>query len=235
MAAAIAAAICVRLGFWQLDRHEQRAERNAAILGALALPPLRLTSDSLRVVASDPQAFAFRRVRLSGIYPEGRRSLLRGRARQGSPGVVVVAPLQLSPGASVLVQEGWLPAPDAATADPTPTAVAGPVDVVGVIQPVGREGEPLPATVVVRGDSIPTYQRFTRAAIVRGYPEAIPTFTVQRTEGGTEPAASRPLPLELPELSGGPHLGYAVQWFGFAAVIVIGTILLIRKSLRDVP
>ncbi len=31
------------------------------------------------------------------------------------------------------------------------------------------------------------------------------------------------------ELSNGPHLSYAIQWFSFAAIIVVGTVALVRK------
>jgi surfeit locus 1 family protein len=42
-----------------------------------------------------------------------------------------------------------------------------------------------------------------------------------------------PRPLEALEFSDGPHLGYAIQWFSFTAIGVIGYILLIRKVARD--
>jgi len=32
-----------------------------------------------------------------------------------------------------------------------------------------------------------------------------------------------------PELDDGPHLSYAIQWFSFALIIVIGSIALLRK------
>jgi cytochrome oxidase assembly protein ShyY1 len=36
-----------------------------------------------------------------------------------------------------------------------------------------------------------------------------------------------------PDLSEGPHLSYAIQWFTFAAVALVGTALLVRREVRD--
>ena len=39
-------------------------------------------------------------------------------------------------------------------------------------------------------------------------------------------------PVELPEISEGPHFWYAMQWFGFTAVAVGGIVVFIRGDLR---
>jgi cytochrome oxidase assembly protein ShyY1 len=39
-------------------------------------------------------------------------------------------------------------------------------------------------------------------------------------------------PIQLPELSEGPHFWYAVQWFMFTAVAVAGIVVFIRSDLR---
>jgi cytochrome oxidase assembly protein ShyY1 len=39
-------------------------------------------------------------------------------------------------------------------------------------------------------------------------------------------------PVQLPELSEGPHFWYAVQWFMFTAVGVAGIVVFIRGDLR---
>ncbi|MFM8483032.1 MAG: hypothetical protein ACKOBT_06775, partial [Actinomycetota bacterium] len=37
-------------------------------------------------------------------------------------------------------------------------------------------------------------------------------------------------PVAAPELSDGPHLSYAIQWLIFAAAVVIGWVLAVRRS-----
>jgi surfeit locus 1 family protein len=54
----------------------------------------------------------------------------------------------------------------------------------------------------------------------------------QGDQGGAE--ASPPYPAtETPDLSEGPHMGYALQWFGFAAVLAIGYPLFVKKQLTS--
>ena len=51
-------------------------------------------------------------------------------------------------------------------------------------------------------------------------------LTVQpEQEGGFQP-------IQLPELSEGPHFWYAVQWFMFTAIGVAGIVVFIRADLR---
>jgi surfeit locus 1 family protein len=42
-----------------------------------------------------------------------------------------------------------------------------------------------------------------------------------------------PRPLPADDLTAGPHLGYAIQWFAFALVGVVGYAILLRKVWRD--
>lgn len=41
-----------------------------------------------------------------------------------------------------------------------------------------------------------------------------------------------PAPVEPPALSEGPHLGYAVQWFIFAVIAMVGYPLILRRVAR---
>jgi surfeit locus 1 family protein len=41
-----------------------------------------------------------------------------------------------------------------------------------------------------------------------------------------------PAPAPLPELSEGPHLGYALQWFAFATIALVGYVVLLRRGRR---
>ncbi len=43
--------------------------------------------------------------------------------------------------------------------------------------------------------------------------------------------ASDPVPVPPPTLSSGPHLSYAVQWFIFAAAVLLGWVLAVRRSI----
>ena len=47
------------------------------------------------------------------------------------------------------------------------------------------------------------------------------------------PPATYPRAVPLPQLDDGPHLSYAIQWFSFAAIALIGGGLWLRKQLLD--
>jgi cytochrome oxidase assembly protein ShyY1 len=52
-------------------------------------------------------------------------------------------------------------------------------------------------------------------------------------ESSTPAEAGGPTPIPLPHLDDGPHLSYAIQWFIFATLAVIGWVVVVRKSGRD--
>jgi surfeit locus 1 family protein len=196
--AVLVAAVCVRLGVWQLDRLAQRRARNAALAARLALPPLAVqgkgvTADSARQ----------RRIVARGVYDFAAERSWAGRSFQGTPGVALITPLRLVDGSAVLVDRGWAPSPDAFHVDhglyrePDTATVTG----IALIPPRGR------------GDVDTT-----------GF---LP-FVIQLEN--PEPASGLPRRWPPPAFDNGPHLSYAIQWFSFAVIALVGTAVLIRKS-----
>ena len=105
--AVLAAALCVRLGIWQLDRLAQRKALNSRLAARLALPVLEvrrgISADSARQ----------RRVTATGRYDFAAERTWPGRSFEGTPGVALITPLLLADGSAVLVDRGWVPSPDA--------------------------------------------------------------------------------------------------------------------------
>lgn len=236
----IVAAVCVRLGFWQLDRLEWRTERNRAVAERLAQPTLPITSARL-----DTTGLTYRRVELRGEFDETRSFVLAGRTFQGMPGVHVVSPLRLENGDVVLVNRGWVRAPDAATVDLRPFRVEGPVRLTGIVVPFFPKrapGEPdrrtgsgeaiRVAPQTADHDAAPVWFRPDDDAVRASLPYPVADFIVQALpeDGAGDADASQPIRLGPPELDRGPHLSYAIQWFSFAAIALIGwTIVVVRR------
>lgn len=200
VAAVLIAAGCVALGFWQLSRLRQRRARNAVVAARLALPPLEIhdagvSADSVRL----------RRVKARGIYDFAAELTWPGRSFEGTPGVALITPLQLSDGSRVLVDRGWVYSPDAFHVDHAAYREPDTVTVVGIafIPPRGR------------GDVDAT-----------GF---LP-FVIELEK--PDPPATTGLPRRwlAPVLDNGPHLSYAIQWFSFAVIALVGTAVLIRKG-----
>ena len=218
----VVAAVCIRLGIWQLDRLEERRARNAEVEAALAAPPLLLDSATALAVAAEPSTYRYRRAAATGVWDERSSFLLRGRSHQGRPGVHLVTVLRLQPGGvALLVDRGWLPAADATTADPRPYREPGRVEVQGAIHPAPAGGEAgRVVEVEFDGVAFPTYQRLDPAVPQREYDLPVLPFYLERA--ASPGAAEPPIGASAPVLDEGPHLGYAVQWFAFAAIAVIG-------------
>ena len=66
------------------------------------------------------------------------------------------------------------------------------------------------------------------AALRDSLPYALLPFILQ--ESGVAAARGLPRRWPAPALDNGPHLGYAIQWFSFAVIIVVGTVALLRKT-----
>lgn len=195
--AILVAAVCVRLGIWQVDRLHQRQARNRAAEARLALPAIEIgrgtSADSARQ----------RRVHARGVYDFAAERSWPGRSFEGTPGVALITPLRLADGSAVLIDRGWVPSPDAFHVDhalyrePDTATVSG----IALIPPRGR------------GD-----------VEVSGF---LP-FVIQLD--GPDPASRLPRRWPAPAFDNGPHLSYAIQWFSFAVIALVGTAVLIRKG-----
>jgi surfeit locus 1 family protein len=222
----LVAAACIRLGFWQLDRRDQRMGRNAAVAERLATEPIVLNAPP-----ADTVGLANRRARLAGWYDHDRTFALIGRSHMGTPGVHIFTPFRMGEGA-VLVNRGWVPAPDAATVDLGALHRPADAEVTGVLLPF-----PDIRTHAADEGFRARWFRLDRDAIGAGYPYAIAPIYVQVTDHAARTGSGiQPLALPPPELGAGPHLSYAIQWFSFAAIFLIGwAVLVVRRTSPGTP
>ena len=219
-------AMCVRLGFWQLDRLEQRRARNAVVLAGMRQAPRPIDPGLLAEMRRDPARLAYRRVVARGRYMPAAEIVLRGRVEGGRPGVHLATPLLLEDGSMLLVNRGWVPAADAVTPAERPAASAGTVAVEGILQEVPITEDRGGRSISARGDT--AYRRLDRgAARARLGPRVLPMYL--QLLGDTGAARSLPVAVPPPPLDEGPHLGYAIQWFSFALIGVVGLFVLLRR------
>jgi surfeit locus 1 family protein len=219
--AIVVIAVCIRLGFWQLDRLEGRREANARLAAGLAEQPLALE----RLLAEDPEP-TYRRAIASGRYDVAHEVILYGRPLDGRPGHHVLTPLVLDDGRGLIVDRGWVPAeieqPAAAEAAPP----GGRVEVEGPL----LAGQPGAATIPEGEDRVTVVRSVDLEAIGRDVPyELVPWYL--RLDRQVPTGGELPLPAPLPEPTDGPHLSYAIQWFAFATVAAIGYVVLLRREL----
>lgn len=216
---ALLAALCVRLGYWQLDRWHQRRAANAVVTANARRPPVPV--DTLLSPGTPlDRGMQWRRVTATGQYDAIHELLARDRPADGRLGYHVLTPLVTPSGSALLVDRGWVPFGATATSAPdVPPPPPGRVTVTGRI----RASEP-PGARGSRSDRAPAGQviRIDLATIGGQLPYPLYGGWVELT--AQRPAASGPLPQPPPppEVSDGPHLAYAVQWFLFAGIAVVG-------------
>jgi len=231
VAAVLLASVFVRLGFWQVSRYHERVAVNRTRATRGAEPRIEWTSAGTEV-PSDTTGLVWRHVRVSGRYDRAREVVLRGRVFEGRPGVEVLTPLVVGD-AAILVLRGWLASPDALRVDlseswPTTWNDSATVTVQGTLIPdaTGRAGQPL--TFESSGGEYLVLAGADLEIIGNSLPYPLRPQIIRLSGGGPDVAALEELPVAEP--GNGPHAGYAVQWFSFALISLVGTGILVRKE-----
>jgi surfeit locus 1 family protein len=226
----LVALVCIRFGFWQLDRLEWRRAQNAALLGAMEEPVLTLDAVTAAQLSREPEAFLYRRVRVEGRFPPAGDVILRGRSHLGQPGVHLLTPLEIEDAPlAVLVNRGWLPAADAVTVDPRPFGASGVQQIEGLVQLYpAADGAGQALERKVDGFLVFSLGRLEFQALQARTAQPLARFYIQQLPDPS--GAAQPLRLPMPEVGDGPHLGYAVQWFSFAAIFLIGFLVVVVRN-----
>jgi surfeit locus 1 family protein len=217
----VVAAICARLGIWQVSRLRERRAANAAALRARAEPPLELTLDQ-----RPDSTMLGRRVTAEGRYDHSHDVVVRGREYDGVPGVEIVSPLVMADGkTAVLVDRGFVPAPDAVSAVPDSFREPGTRTVEGFLLSI-QNGRGAP----IQHGGQTTWGRLDLTALRAALPYRVFPYSIQQLPDSTLPRFPRRRP--LPPLDDGPHLNYAIQWFSFAVIALVFAGIMVRPQSR---
>ncbi|MCA9953334.1 MAG: SURF1 family protein [Anaerolineales bacterium] len=205
-------ALFVRLGIWQLARLDERRGQNAVLQAALDASPL----DLAQPLSDLPEALANRQATVTGEYDFAEERVVLLQTWQGQTGVMLLTPLMIDgvENTAVLVNRGWVPqnAYEAGELSRYQTAT-GTVQVSGYLalsQPNrAQTTEPAGAEVYrMNIDDIDAALPYDLLPVILvdappdDAPDLEPPFRVSREV----------------DLSEGPHLSYAVQWFIFTVL-----------------
>jgi surfeit locus 1 family protein len=230
-----AMALFARLGIWQLDRLEQRRAQNDQMRAILDAPPLDLAEP-----LTEAHALENRLATVTGQYDFTQERILLLQQRQGQPGVALVTPLLIEgmeevPGQSgsevaVLVHRGWVPQADYEAGQlesyQTETAVVQVDGYLALSQP-GRGDSPEVAPQEI--------YRIDLEAIEVALPyELLPVILMASPtkEFDLKPPLRAAREIDLSE---GPHLGYAWQWFIFCVLTGGLYLMFVRRSEQERP
>jgi len=211
------------LGFWQLDRLDERKARNVDVREAIEAGPVAVES----LLDADPADHTA--VIVSGEYLPDQSFLVANRTFDTQAGAWLATPMRLADGRLVIVSRGWVPRLWAAGADSrlvdTPT---GTIEVLGRIRDSVNGGR-------IGGGTTSIWPEISRPdTVVAGEMlglefEASWVQLVQQAP----PLGELPVPVPAPGLDEGPHLAYAFQWFFFSLGTVVAYVLILRKRTRE--
>jgi surfeit locus 1 family protein len=229
----LACLVMGRLGIWQLDRLEQRRAFNTRVLAWIYFDPIPFDQELVQASLYDME---YRSFYISGTYIFDEQVGLRLQTYKDRSGIHLITPLRLdNSDAILLVDRGWLPleydSPESWGEFNSPERVRD------LLVRVRRESKPDFGSTLVDPTLEPDQDHLwfwysldnTRIEKQSGldlvddvYFQVIPQGEIQVLPQPVEPKV---------EISEGPHIGYAVQWFTFAAILLIGyPIFLSRQS-----
>jgi cytochrome oxidase assembly protein ShyY1 len=223
--AVVLATIMVGLGNWQLDRYHEKSAMNDRIDAAAAAAPV-LVTEVLRVGGAPTPELRYTRVSATGRYDPGHEILVRGRTVDGKVGFEVLTPFVLADGTALLVDRGWVAPPrggDAAAEPVVPPAPAGEQTITGAV----RLQERATGRVERRGERLEV-RRINSGQLAGALPYKVLGGYVTVEQHGLVPIA---VEYEGTLQNG----GYALQWWAFAALTVVGYGYLARRHARGEP
>ena len=210
---------CLWASQWQYQRGIDRQQRNSAIEAALLQPVISLDN-----IDENAAAFEWRTVETTGEFDGENQILLKNRYFEGVYGYEVLTRFQLLDGRNLWVDRGWVKAgKDARTAP--------------VITPIPKGEVSIKARLRL-DRSLPQGAFFALPATGAGMISKLNAQSGLDSEGfyldligGADPLLEPKVAAQIPELSDGPHLAYALQWIFFAGLIAYGRILIRRGQI----
>lgn len=166
-------------------------------------------------------------VTIKGVYRPDAEVLIGHRSYQGQPGYWLATPIEIEDGRNVVVVRGWVPRRNVAGVDTRPTAAPG-----GLVNVTGLAFESVSGgrLAVTQDDETPELSRVDLQLFeqVSGL-EVLDRWVRLITQMPSQ--TELPVPVAMPDLSNGPHLSYAFQWFFFSAATVVVYVLILRRAL----
>jgi surfeit locus 1 family protein len=214
------------LGFWQLQRAEEKAMLAAAFEERQQQGPALLSSLWDRPTGS----LAYAPVRMRGRFLPNEFFLLDNQVRDGQFGYEVLGILRLSDynAGTVLVNRGWIPGDAARRSLPDVPLVEGPVEITGHVYVA--PGEPYLLAEQQLGD---TWPQVIQAVEIDKLAPAVAALSGDKVfpfpvRIDADQRGALAVNWLVVNMSPQKHHGYAVQWFAMATVLLV--FYLLRSS-----
>lgn len=214
--------VFVGLGSWQMQR---KAEKESILASQDSQSSQQ--SQSLPLELDNYSDWRYRPVNISGRYLSEQQLLLENQIRERVVGLNVFTPLLLQDGRAVLVDRGWLPAPEYGSSLESIAIIDSDQLVAGYVYTPFSDGLRLGSVDNDQSDwpRMIQYIDYQQLSEVLGL-QLVPAVV------RLSPEADDGYLREWSVVAFGPerHLGYAVQWFALALAMLVIFIILVRRK-----
>lgn len=206
----------IALGFWQLDRAEQKRVMHNVFLERKQADAIKLNE---RMLSADPEELYWRHIELSGEFKGERKIFLDNQVLNRKAGYYVYVLFSpVGSDQSVLINYGWIVAGSDRTLLPEVDLPNGTVTLEGIIKGVPSTGITLEETAVESIQNNIRAQSINIGKLSNLLNEKLAPFIV-RLEKESPFGLTRQW--ALPGSDEAMHLGYAFQWFALAATLLV--------------
>jgi cytochrome oxidase assembly protein ShyY1 len=214
--------LCMWAAQWQFNRGLDRSDRNSKIESHVAMKPV-----SLEKVASNPVVHEWKTVDARGTFDIKNQILLRNRYFEGVYGFELLTKFTDTQGRSFWVDCGWVKAgKNALTRPELPEIPEGEVQITGRL----RLDTSLPRGAFF---AIPSNQSEGLVSKANAQSGSSTENYYLDLISGNDALLTPAVPAQLPELSDGPHMAYALQWIFFGGLVIYGRFLIRRDVLSS--
>ena len=208
--------LCLWAAQWQYHRGVDRHARNTIIEERIARDAIELGEIDSVLANNEWQSIV-----TTGSFDEKKQILLRNRYSEGKYGYEVLTLFTSTSGEKFWVDRGWVQAGATATTPPEVTSVpAGEVTITGRFR---------------LDSSLPRGSFFALPGSGEDLVSELNAQSQLNTEkyyldllSGSEPSLTPAVTAQLPSLSDGPHMAYALQWLFFGGLVIYGRFLIRR-------
>ena len=215
----------LNLGFWQLNRLDEKRKFNS-VLSTHSSTPVQSLDEAVPAKWNKATS-EWLRVSVTGSYDFSKAVTIINRSQDGTAGYNSVVPFTSTNNRTILVNRGFVPLVMEA-----PVAPTGEIEIIGYLRASQSRSALGPIDSTEAGNT--EFQRFDIPLISAHFGKTIEPMFLQLITESPAGESQWPAKVALPPLDEGTHMSYALQWFFFCLVAFTAWVVVIRRKIMQV-
>ena len=217
--------LMLNLGFWQLNRLDEKRKFNS-VLSTHSSTPVQSLDEAVPAKWNKATS-EWLRVSVTGSYDFSKAVTIINRSQDGTAGYNSVVPFTSTNNRTILVNRGFVPLVMEA-----PVAPTGEIEIIGYLRASQSRSALGPIDSTEAGNT--EFQRFDIPLISAHFGKTIEPMFLQLITESPAGESRWPAKVALPPLDEGTHMSYALQWFFFCLVAFTAWVVVIRRKITQV-